>query len=497
MVWTRRAESLPRDSLASGARRLGTLIAAVAGTLSLLVVLGGRAQGAGERRVLDVPIGTARQVRIGAAVSRVSVARKEVADVAAFPPDEILLTGKHVGETEVTIWGRSGEVYTTYLVRVGLPVDGLRDRLRSLFPGQKIEVSSLGSSVVLSGKVSDAMTSGEVERVATGYYGSLGSSSSPVAVTNLLEVEGASQVQLEVRFAEVSRTALRQIGLNAWVRSGGVNPGPNDFAGGLVSPANGVSGLAPDVGSGLQLPSGLPVLTNPIEGTFSLLFASTLGSDFPITATLSLLSSRGFAKTLAEPTLVALSGQEASFLAGGEFPVPLPQALGQVVIEYKKFGIQLKFVPFVLGDETIQLKLQTVVSDVDFSLGIRLASITVPGLTQRESSTTVRLRDGQSFAIAGLLADRLRSSVDKLPFLGDLPILGMLFRSVSFRHEETELLVVVTARLVKPFARGEAIPLPGEDEVSDPSDLELFLLGIGESHSAPPGRPTGKVGFMR
>jgi pilus assembly protein CpaC len=314
-------------------------------------------------------------------------------------------------------------------------------------------------------------------------------------VTSLLQVAGAQQVQLEVKFAEVSRSALRQMGVNLWSKNAG-----NDVAGGLLGSGTNLSGVIPQISqdAALQgqtlLPNGLPAITSPISGAFSLIFTSSASGQFPITATLSLLSSHGFAKTLAEPTLVALSGQEASFLAGGEFPIPLPAALGTTVVEYKKFGIQLKFVPFVLGDDTIQLKMLTSVSDVDFSLGIRLSQVTVPGLTQRESSTTIRLRDGQSFAVAGLLSDKIRSTVDKVPGLGDLPILGALFRSTSFRHEETELMVVVTAHLVNPMQKGDRIAVPGEDEISDPNDLELFLLGLPEAHAA---APAGKVGFMR
>src|SRR5262249_38694519 len=159
-------------------------------------------------------------------------------------------------------------------------------------------------------------------------------------------------------------------------------------------------------------------------------------------------------------TLVALSGQTASFLAGGEFPIPTPQALGQIGIDYRKVGVQLHFVPTVVG-QNIQLRLSATVSEVDFALAVRLQTVTVPGLSERHSETTVRLRDGESFAVAGLLSDQVRSSVDKVPGLGDLPVLGALFRSTSYRRQETELLVVVTAHLVRPS--GEKPVLPGED----------------------------------
>jgi pilus assembly protein CpaC len=274
----------------------------------------------------------------------------------------------------------------------------------------------------------------------------------------------------------------------------------------VVTPTSGVTGVAASPSTGatdnLSLPGGLPILSTPLSGAFGAVFSTAAGSSFPFAAALSVLSERGYARTLSEPTLVALSGQPATFLAGGEFPVPMPQSLGQIGIEYRKFGVQLQFVPTVLG-QNIQLKLAATVSDIDFGLGVRLASVTVPGLTERHSETTVRLRDGESFAIAGLLSDKVRSTVDKVPGLGDLPVLGMLFRSTSYRRDETELLVVVTAHLVRPL--GDRPYLPGEDTLGDPTDLEIFLLGSLESKEASDeklhphrrARPQGPVGFAR
>src|SRR5262249_11739530 len=278
------------------------------------------------------------------------------------------------------------------------------------------------------------------------------------------------QVQLEVSFAEVSRSALRQMGLNFWHRGTDPTHLSSIFAP-TTQPSTVTGGGASNPAVGGELPPltpcGTQVIIPAVQAAFSPLYALGNDTDFPFAAALPVLSNNGYARSLAEPTLVALSGHEANFLAGGEFPLPLPQALGQVVIEFKKFGIQLNFVPTVVRD-TIQLKLAATVSDLDFSLGIKLASVTVPGLTDRHSATTVRLPDRQSFAIAGLLSDKVRSNVDKVPGLGDLPVLGALFRSTSYRREETELLVVVTARLVRP--QNERPALPGEGVQADPSD---------------------------
>jgi pilus assembly protein CpaC len=224
--------------------------------------------------------------------------------------------------------------------------------------------------------------------------------------------------------------------------------------------------------------------------------------DFPLAGILSLLEGRGLAKVLAEPTLVTLTGQEARFLAGGEIPIPLSSTFGSVQVEWKKFGIILRFTPTVIAGTTVNLKLAAEVSDLDPNLAVTIGGTTIPGLTSRQSETTVRLGDGQSFAIAGLLSDQVRSQIDRVPVLGSIPILGALFRSTSFQKNETELLVVVTARLVQPLAPHDVPPLPTEYEQNDPTDFALFLLGL-EGKSVVPAsrdaspRPTGTTGFER
>ncbi len=435
-------------------------------------------------QIVDIAIGGARHLRVGAPIARVSSASKDLIDVAAFPPDDLLITAKAIGRTQVLVWMRNGEVVTIN-VRVGPPAEAINERLRQLFPAANVRTDVTGATLTLSGEVSDANTAAEIERVVQAEIGGAGDSH----VINLIRVIGNQQVQLEVRFAEVSRSALRQIGVNLWTRTG---DGAKNIAGGITSP--GTTGVATDPGNAnLTLPNGLSNIAGPISGAFNFLVASSANSIIPLSGALSLLAEKGFAKTLAEPTLVAMSGQEAAFLAGGEFPIPIPQSLGSVIITYKKFGIQVHFVPTVLADDTIHLKLDTVVSDIDFSIGIPLGTVKVPGLTQREASTTVRLRDGQTFAIAGLISDKLRSTVDKVPLLGDIPVLGALFRSSSFRRDESELLIVITAHLVNPLAKGARIQMPGDDEVSDPNDFDFYLMGKGEAHK----KAAGNVGYLR
>lgn len=446
-----------------------------------------------------VNLGGSHHMKLGASIARISVAAPDIADVAAFPPDQLFITGKRLGQTTATVWTKQDETMVLTVV-VGLPTDLITGQLRAAIPdGKDLKVDAAGSSLVISGEVTSVGDSEKAEQLVAGYAATLATRDHAPTLVNLLRVSGDQQVQLEVSFAEVSRTALKQIGLNFWQKGQA-----GDYAGGQLAPTTGLANLAPKTSEvrelidQLQPNGGLPMVAAPMAGTFGLVFSTAVGTAFPFSAVLSVLSSRGYARTLSEPTLVAMSGKEAVFLAGGEFPLPIVGALGQVNVTYKKYGVQLKFTPTVLGD-TIQLDLASTVSDIDFSLGVHLQSVLVPGLTERFSSTTIRLRDGQSFAIAGLLNDKVRSTVDKVPFLGDLPILGTLFRSTSYRRDESELLVVVTARLVRP--QGERSSLPGADTTTDPSDLELFFLGSVESkptkNSTPRQKPAGPVGFKR
>jgi len=452
-------------------------------------------------RVVDMEVGQSRILQMASPIGRVSLANPDVADVKVITPTEIQITANKVGATHLSVWDKRDQAFVMD-VRVARNLEALRKQMKDLFPGESIEVTAAGDLVVLSGEVGDVRMPQRAVEVAQLHAD---------RVANLIKVRGNQQVQLEVRFAEVSRSGLREMGLNFFYQDG-----PAGRLGGMFAPGTGAGQFIPReptntppfvpgtgnsaFGSGVQVPA---VPQQSSGNAFSLFFGNT--PEFPFSAILSLLVQNGLAKTLAEPTLVAMSGQEAKFLAGGELPIPLSSGLGTVTVEFKKFGIRLVFTPTVIADDTIHLQLMTEVSEPDPLLSVTVAGFTVPGLTSRQSETTIRLKDGQSFAIAGLLSDRVRSLVKKVPLLGDFPILGALFRSTSFQREETELLVVVTARLVRPLAPHEVPPLPGEQEVNDPDDFELFLLGRttrgwGESEpdkerkTAKRG-PSGKVGF--
>jgi pilus assembly protein CpaC len=453
----------------------------------------------GAVRNLALETGQNRLLILTEPIGRVSVADPRVADLKVITPVQLLLTSKGVGTTDLTLWNKRDEPLVLAL-QVTRNLDRLKSQLAELFPEEKITVSAAGDLVVLSGEVSDVRIPERAAEVAQLHADK---------VANLIKVTGNQQVQLEVKFAEVSRAGLRNLGINFFHQDAG-----GRFVTGITNPGQALDGFVGVPGTG-------GAMTPSVQGSpgagFSIFFSGL--PNFPFSAVLNVLEQSGLAKMLAEPTLVALSGQEAKFLVGGEFPIPMSSSLGAISVMWKKFGIILNFTPTVIADGALHLKLSTEVSDVDPSRSVTIGGLSIPGLTSRQSETTVRMADGQSFAIAGLLSDKIQSTVSKIPLLGDIPILGMLFRSVSYQRNETELLVVVTAHLAKPVAPHDAPHLPTDNELNDPSDVQLFLLGsYGGGHPDDSGStmkqaardggpvvrtalkdrgPSGEIGFIR
>jgi pilus assembly protein CpaC len=411
----------------------------------------------GAVRNLALETGQNRLLILTEPIGRVSVADPRVADLKVITPVQLLLTSRGVGTTDLTLWNKRDEPLVLAL-QVTRNLDRLKTQLAELFPDQKITVSAAGDLVVLSGEVSDVRVPERAAEVAQLHA---------EKVANLIKVVGNQQVQLEVKFAEVSRSGLRELGMNFFHQ----DPGGR-FVSGLTNPGQAIDGFTGVPGTG---GAQTPPVQGPPGAGFSIFFSGL--PTFPFSAILNVLEQSGLAKIMAEPTLVALSGQEAKFLVGGEFPIPMSSSLGAISVLWKKFGIILNFTPTVIADGALHLKLSAEVSDVDPSRSVTIGGISIPGLTSRQSETTVRLADGQSFAIAGLLSDKIQSTVSKIPLLGDIPILGALFRSVSYQRNETELLVVVTAHVAKPVAPHDAPHLPTDNELNDPSDVQLFLLG--------------------
>jgi len=403
---------------------------------------------------LDLVVGKSVILKSSEPVQRISIAAPAIADFVLLSPREIYLTGKTAGATNLTLW-QNKKVAAIYDLEVAYDISRLKQKLHDLLPDERdLRVIATHDSITLSGLISSTTNLSQALALA-------GAFAPENKVVNLLKVAGVHQVMLEVRVAEMSRSLTKRLGFNfSYLSSGG------DFGistlGGLVSPAaDGVLAAGP---------VGLA-----ISPAVNALFRFKTGSA-TWTGLIDALKEDGLLKILAEPTLVALSGQTADFLAGGEFPVPVPQGLGTVGIEYKQFGVSLSFTPTVLSPDKISIKVVPEVSELDFSTAVRIEGFVVPGTTTRRTSTVVELADGQSFAIAGLLRETVVDSLAKYPLLGDIPILGALFRSRSFQKKETELIIVITPRLVKPFDMAKQT-LP-TDFYIEPSDTELYLLGL-------------------
>jgi pilus assembly protein CpaC len=406
-----------------------------------------------EPEILNLTAGRTMVLRSDQPVSRVYVTNPEVAKADVFSPREIVLTGVKAGSTTLNVW-HNKETISLYTLNVSFDLSRLKQKLNSMFPEEKeLRVSAAHETITLSGRVSSTAVLSEIMSVAKSY-------AAEDKITNLVQVGGVHQVMLEVRVAEMSRSLGRQLGVNfGYDRNG-------DFG---VTTLGGLSNLNWDENSFPGFPDEFS-----ISNSINALFRFHKGSA-SWTGLIDALKSEGLVKIMAEPTLIALSGQSASFLAGGEFPYPVPQGLGTVAIEYRDFGVGLEFTPKVLSNEKININVTPSVSELDFSRGLQLEGITVPGLSKRMASTTVELADGQSFAIAGLLSESVKDNVNKFPFLGDVPVLGALFRSKSFQKGETELVIIATPHLVQPLDMADQT-LP-TDFYREPNDAEFYILG--------------------
>jgi pilus assembly protein CpaC len=454
----------------------------------LLTLVCGMATAAdASKKTLELKLGGSHLIEAPSSVARVSVADPNIADVVALSSNEFYVFAKKAGYTSMIIWGPEGkgEVSKTLLdVIVSLDLTGLKEQLNQLYPDQQIGVYASATGVVLSGTVTGPEVVEQVIRLtqtflpkeAEGASVMQGTGRSGAGITNLLKVGGIQQVMLEVKFAEVTRTSDKD-----WQAALGlVNQGRD------LKAVTGVGGL------NVQPDGTLPIAQ---QGSLLLNFAGLTGDGAAsvfvninnLTTALRFLEQEGLARTLAEPRLVTQSGQEASFLAGGEFPIPVPQGLNEITIEFKEFGVGLRFTPVVLSDGKISLRVAPSVSDISsistIPAGIQGTNFLVPNLTTRKLDTTVQLYDGQTLALAGLLQDTMRESVRKIPGLGDIPILGALFRSSSFTQDKTDLLISVTPHIIKPEKEG-AINYPGEF-IQPPNRFEFYLEGRLEGRRSP------------
>ncbi|MCM2560615.1 type II and III secretion system protein family protein [Lutimaribacter sp. EGI FJ00015] len=404
---------------------------------------------------LSVPMNRAVVVESETPFAELSIANPAIADISSLSDRTIYVLGKAPGLTTLTLLDANGQLITNVDVRVAADISEFKERIRQIMPDERIEVRTANDGIVLSGTVSSTSKMQRALDLAERY--------APERVSNLMSVGGVQQVLLKVRFAEMERNVSKS--LSASLALNGTSLGGDlGISGGTNTTANSVS-------QGDALAGTLPAST---EQNGAMLFGFNAGS-VEVGVLLEALESKGVIRTLAEPNLTALSGQEAKFLAGGEYPVPVSQSDGRVSVEFKPFGIELNFVPRVLDDKLINLELEAAVSEIDPTRGFELNSFKIDAFKRREATTTVELRDGESFAIAGMLKDDFRDLSGQVPWLGDIPVLGALFRSAEYQRSQSELVIIITAHLVTP-TRGEALSLP-TDRVKPPSEKDLFLYG--------------------
>ena len=417
---------------------------------------------------LNVPMNRAVVVESDEPFAELSIANPGIADISTLSDKSIYVLGKAPGRTTLTLLSADGRLITNVDVNVTPDIAEFKERLKQILPGEPIEVRTANDGIVLSGIVSSTAKLDRALDLAQRY--------APERVSNLMSVGGTQQVMLKVRFAEMQRSVSKNL-----TASLGIN--------GTVGSGSGAFGLS--AGSGVfnqgdnlaNVFNGGKVTSNTGAQGGSLLGFSAGGLEFAVL--LEALEAKGMVRTLAEPNLTALSGQEAKFLAGGEYPIPVVDDSGSVAVEYKPFGVELNFTPTVVDGDLINLVINAAVSGIDSTITVQNNGFSVNAFKRRETSTTVEMRDGESFAIAGLLQDDFRDLNNQVPWLGDIPILGALFRSADYSRNQSELVIIVTPHLVTP-TRGEALALP-TDRVRPPSEGDLFLFGKVSGGNAPKG----------
>ena len=405
---------------------------------------------------LVVPTDRAVVVESDVPFAELSIANPNIADISSLSDRTIYVLGKAPGRTTLTLLDAEGRLITNVEVQVAPDIAEFKERLRQILPGEPIEVRTANDGIVLSGTVSSIVKLDRALDLAQRY--------APDRVSNLMTVGGSQQVMLEVQFAEMQRSVSKRL-------NGGLNvaAGAGDDVRGSIGLGSG--SLVPGTNIGAPASTALNLDPTALGG---LALGFDVG-DLTFQVLLEALETKGLVRTLAEPNLTALSGQEATFLAGGEFPVPVSEEDEGITVEFKPFGVQMGFTPVVVDEDRINLQINAAVSSIDTTVAVQTDGFAVSGFRRRETSTTVEIRDGESFAIAGLLQDDFRDLVGQVPWLGDIPVLGALFRSADYQRQQSELVIIITPHLVSPV-RGEALALP-TDRIRPPTENEFFLRG--------------------
>lgn len=400
---------------------------------------------------LNVPMNRAVVVESDEPFAEISVANAEIADISTLSDRSIYVLGRSPGLTTMTLLAPDGSLITNVQIQVTPDISEFKERLRQIMPNEPIEVRTANDGIVLSGVVTSVTSMERAVELANRY--------APDRVSNLLNIGGTQQVMLKVRFAEMSRAVSKNLsGSLAFAANVGTNGNwSGSETGTFLGDDNGVTSS----------------LTTKDGSLGALKLGASIGGT-EIAVLLEAMENKGIVRTLAEPNLTALSGQQAKFLAGGEYPIPVASANG-ITVQYKPFGVELDFTPRVVNGDQINLELKAAVSGIDTTVNYNLEGFSLNSFKRRETSTTVEMRDGESFAIAGLLQDDFQDLAGQVPWLGDIPVLGALFRSTDYSRQQSELVIIVTPHLVTP-TNGLALALP-TDRVKIPTESELFLFG--------------------
>ncbi|MFK7945530.1 MAG: type II and III secretion system protein family protein [Paracoccaceae bacterium] len=390
----------------------------------------------------------------------VSVANPDIADVQPISNRSIYIFGRRRGVTSLTLLGENGKLITNVLVKVESDHAEMKQRLRELLPNEPIEVRTAGGGLILSGTISGKAKIDKAMSLAQAYAGD--------AVTNMMTVGGTQQVMLKVKVAEINRGSGKDLGVSIGALGRSNRTGSFGISGSNVR--------SEDTDNDGTDDSFINTITG--AGAFGGSFGAiiSIANSFLLDVQIDALETKGFARTLSEPNLVSLSGVQASFLAGGEVPIPVVGDDGDVSVEFKPVGVNLTFLPRVLDDDLINVAVSAEVSQVDPNVSTVTGGIEVVGFQTRRANTTVELRDGQAFAIAGLLQEDFTDAITQVPWLGDIPVLGTLFRSTNFTRGQTELMIFVSVHLVTPVSSEDDLSLP-TDRIGIPNEAELFLLG--------------------
>ncbi len=407
---------------------------------------------------MQVTVGMSETFKVSLPFAEIVVGDPETADVNPLTDKTLYILGRKMGLTNIALFDESRKLVGVIDLEVTHDLKGLRYALNEAMPGNHIKVRSINGRILLEGVVPSAPAAERAMSLAREFAPEDGK------VSNSMSIAANQQVNLEVRFVEVNRTAGKELGIN-WNLNGSAATGSSVLTGGGSTPG--------------PVAVGLGALSGAIP--FGTIVANILGKGASPDLLISALEQKKLARRLAEPNLTAMSGESASFHAGGEFPIPVAQSDGQIEIQFKEFGVKLDFTPVVLDDGLINLKIKPEVSEIDQANSVRLGNggIAIPALSVRRASTMVELRDGQSFAIAGLLQSVNAKTVDQVPWLGNVPVLGTLFRSSGFQKRETDLVIIVTPRLVHPVGIREQLKTPLDDVLSS-NEPELFLFGKTE-----------------